>query len=249
MAERLQKVIANAGVCSRRKAEQMILNGQVTVNGKVVRELGTKVEGNEKIEVGGVPVEMESKVYFLLNKPKNMISAVSDDRDRAVVTDCFSGRDVSQRIYPVGRLDYDTSGALLLTNDGEFANLMMHPSGEIEKVYVAKVRGHVTNAEVFKLEKGVNIDGRLTAPAKARVLSYDRRSDTSMVRLVIHEGRYHQVKRMFENLGFAVRKLRRTHFSFLTVDDLAPGEWRRLSNNEVRQLRELALTENTEKTQ
>ncbi|MGL5296161.1 MAG: pseudouridine synthase [Culicoidibacterales bacterium] len=244
MAERLQKVIANAGFCSRRKAEQLILDGKVTVDGKVVRELGTKVEGHEYIEVGGVPVESESKVYLLLNKPKNMISAVSDDREREVVTDCISSSDVPQRIYPVGRLDYDTSGALLLTNDGEFANLMMHPSGEIEKVYVAKVRGRVTNNEVFKLEKGVNIDGRLTAPAKARVLSYDSRSDVSTVRLVIHEGRYHQVKRMFENLGFPMRKLRRTHFSFLTVDDLQPGQWRRLSNNEVSQLRNLATEKN-----
>lgn len=137
--ERLQKVIAHAGFASRRKAEQLILEGKVTVNGKVVKELGIKVSPNDKVEVQGIPVEREEPVYYLMYKPRGVISSVNDDKGRKVVTDFLPH--VKQRVYPVGRLDYDTSGVLLLTNDGEFANLLMHPRNEIEKVYVAKIKG------------------------------------------------------------------------------------------------------------
>ena len=149
--ERIQKVIAQAGIASRRKAEQLIQEGKVTVNGKVVKELGMKVGPNDQIEVSGVPVEKEEPVYYLLYKPRGVISAVSDDKGRKTVVDLFPF--VEKRIYPVGRLDYDTSGLLLLTNDGDFANALMHPKYEIEKTYVAKMKGIPSREIIEKLER------------------------------------------------------------------------------------------------
>lgn len=154
--ERLQKVIAHAGVASRRKAEQLIVDGRVKVNGKIVKELGVKVTPSDKVEVDGIPVEGEEPVYFLLYKPRGVLSSVADDKGRKVVTDYFEH--VKQRIYPVGRLDYDTSGLLLLTNDGEFANLLMHPRNEIEKVYVAKVKGIPSKESLNHLQRGVRLE-------------------------------------------------------------------------------------------
>lgn len=149
--ERLQKVIAHAGLASRRKAEELILEGKVKVNGKIVKELGVKVGPNDKVEVNEVPLEKEAPVYFLFYKPRGVISAVSDDKNRKVVTDYFPY--INERIYPVGRLDYDTSGLLVLTNDGEFANTLMHPKHEVDKVYVAKVKGMPLRESLKKLEK------------------------------------------------------------------------------------------------
>ncbi|HZG73168.1 MAG TPA: pseudouridine synthase [Chondromyces sp.] len=238
--ERLQKVIAQAGFASRRKAEQLIIEGKVTVNGKVVRELGTKVSLSDKVEVEGVPVEGEEKVYFLFYKPRGVISAVTDDKERKVVTDFFP--EIEQRIYPVGRLDYDTSGLLLLTNDGEFANLLTHPRYEIDKSYVARVKGIVPRHLLKQLEKGIKLEDGMTAPAKAKVLSVDKRKDRSIIELTIHEGRNRQVRRMFEAIGHQVQKLRRERFAFLTLSGLNAGEWRELTPHEVKQLRTLAET-------
>ena len=206
--ERLQKVIAHAGIASRRKAEQLILEGKVTVNNKVVRELGMKVTGKEKIESEGNPIQREKKVYYVLHKPRGFVSTVSDEKNRRTVLDFFKDR-VSERIYPVGRLDYDTSGVLLLTNDGDFANKMMHPSGEIDKIYLARVKGIVTQESLKPLAKGIVVDGYKTKPASARLISVDKKNASSLVQLVIHEGRYHQVKKMLEAIGFPVKKLRR----------------------------------------
>ena len=237
--ERLQKVIAQAGIASRRKAEQLIVEGKVKVNGEVVTELGTKVSDSDKIEVEGIPVEREEKVYFLLYKPRGVISSVRDDKGRKTVIDFFPH--VDKRIYPIGRLDYDTSGLLLLTNDGEFANLLMHPRYKIKKTYIAKLKGIPPRPALKQLEKGVELEDGMTAPAKVKFLSGDRKKNTAIVEITIHEGRNRQVRRMFEKIGYPVLKLRRERFAFLTLQGLNAGEFRELSPHEVKQLRELAL--------
>lgn len=204
--ERLQKVIAQAGVASRRKAEEMITQGLVQVNGKVVKTLGTKVSTRDKIEVAGVPLAKEKPVYFLFYKPKGVISAVKDDKNRPVVVDYFP--DVEERIYPVGRLDYDTSGLLLLTNDGDFSQKLTHPSYEIEKTYVAKVKGVPTFSALKPLEKGVRIDHYKTAPAKVKILSTDLQKGNAIVELKIHEGHNHQVKKNVRKSRFSRFKIK-----------------------------------------
>lgn len=238
--ERLQKVIAHAGVASRRKAEELILQGRVSVNGKPVTELGVKVQANrDKIEVDGVPIDKEEPVYFLLYKPSGVISSVSDDRDRKVVTDYVQ---VEQRVFPVGRLDYETSGLILLTNDGEFANLLMHPRHTINKVYVAKVEGIPSKESLKRLEKGIMLEDGKTAPAQVKLMTVDKKKNTAIVRLSIHEGRNRQVRRMFEAIGHAVQKLKREEYSFLTLKGMNPGDVRPLKPIEVKHLRELAVT-------
>lgn len=237
--ERLQKVIAHAGVASRRKAEELITEGKVTVNGSVVKELGVKVGPSDKIEVSGVPLEREEPVYFLLYKPRGVISSVKDDKGRKVVTDFFEH--IEQRIYPVGRLDYETSGALILTNDGEFANLLMHPSSKVDKVYVAKVKGIPPKEMLRKLERGVNLDDGKTAPAKAKLLSLDKKKQTAIVEITIHEGKNRQVRRMFEAIGHPVLKLKRERYGTLTLHGLSAGDVKELTPHEVKQLRTLAM--------
>ncbi|WHY84492.1 pseudouridine synthase [Neobacillus novalis] len=237
--ERLQKVIAQAGIASRRKAEELIKEGRVKVNGKVVTELGVKVTSSDKIEVNEIQIEKEEPVYFLLYKPRGVISSVSDDKGRKVVTDFFSN--YQERIFPVGRLDYDTSGLLLLTNDGEFANLLTHPSNEVEKLYVAKVKGIPLRESLRKLEKGIRLEDGKTAPAKVKMLSGDKKKQTAIVEISIHEGRNRQVRRMFEAIGHEVVKLKRERYGFLTLSGLKAGEARELTPHEVKQLRALAI--------
>ncbi len=238
--ERLQKVIAQAGITSRRKAEQLIVDGKVKVNGKVVRELGVKVTPNkDAIEVEGVPIDREEPVYFLLYKPSGVISSVKDEKDRKVVTDFL---DIEQRVFPVGRLDYDTSGLLLLTNDGEFANTLMHPKFKIEKVYVAKVKGIPSREKLKELQNGVRLEDGKTAPAKVKMMSMDKKKQTSIIRLTIHEGRNRQVRRMFDAIDHPVMKLKREEYSFLTLRGMNPGDVRPLKPIEVKHLRELAVT-------
>ena len=183
--ERLQKAIAEAGVTSRRKAEQFILAGKVKVNGKVIQELGYKVDEKDRIEVEGVPITKEKKVYFLLNKPREMISSVSDEKHRKTVVDLIPCK---ERIYPVGRLDYDTTGVLLLTNDGEFANILMHPSKEVEKVYIAKIKGILKGEAIKELKQGVLVDGQKVKAERVKVRKIDPKKNTSMVEISIHEG-------------------------------------------------------------
>jgi len=236
--ERLQKVMAHAGVASRRKSEELIQAGRVKVNGKVTRELGVQVSRQDTVEVDGVLIAREHPVYFLLNKPRGILSTVSDDKGRKTVLDLFPH--VEQRIYPIGRLDYDTTGALLLTNDGEFAHLLMHPKYEIEKTYVAKVEGVVDKDSLRKLEKGIFIEGRKTAPAKARIMSIDKRKKVSIVEIIIHEGQNHQVKKMFKAIGFPVEKLKREKYGNLDLIGLQPGESRELKQFEIQKLTYLA---------
>ncbi|MFO1441755.1 rRNA pseudouridine synthase [Bacillus sp. Bva_UNVM-123] len=237
--ERLQKVIAHAGFASRRKAEQLILEGHVKVNGEIVKELGIKVSPSDRVEVNGIPVEREKHVYYLLYKPRGVISSVADDKGRKVVTDYFQS--IEERIYPVGRLDFDTSGILILTNDGEFANLLMHPKSEVEKVYVAKVKGIPSREELKNLERGIRLEDGKTAPAKSKLLSLDKKKQTAIVELTIHEGRNRQVRRMFDAIGHPVVKLKRERYGFLTLQSLKVGEARELTIHEVKQLRALAL--------
>ena len=233
LMERIQKVIANSGYTSRRKAEELLLKGKVKVNGIVVRELGTMVDASDTIEVEGHVLKKDEKVYFLLNKPRGIVTTTSDDKNRKTVVDLI---DVPTRIYPVGRLDYDTTGVLILTNDGILTNGLTHPSSNIDKVYIAKVKGIVNSEDLRKLSNGVLIDGKKTSKAKAKLKKLDKKKETSIVELTIHEGRNHQVKKMFEAIGYEVLKLKREKFAFLDVKDLKPGEYRNLSIKEVKKL-------------
>ena len=235
--ERLQKVIANSGYCSRRKAEELIEAGQVYVDGELVTELGTKVSGNETIVVEGVTLNKQTrKEYYLLNKPRGYICSVKDDKGRKVVTELINTK---ERIYPVGRLDYDTIGLLILTNDGEFANILMHPSNEVEKTYLAIIEGVMTTEEIYKLKDGVVIDGIKVVPKRLKIKTKDLEKNKSKVEITIVEGRKHNVKKMFEAVGHHVNKLTRERLAFLNVKGLQSGEYRYLTNDEVNQLMKL----------
>jgi len=236
--ERLQKVIANSGYCSRRKAEELISNGKVEVNGIVVREMGVKVSYDDDIVVeGNQLLKKEDKVYFLLNKPRGVLSTAHDDKDRKTVVDLI---DTTARIYPVGRLDYDTTGILILTNDGDLTNILTHPKNQIDKVYIAKIKGFLTPDNLKKLSNGVMIDNFKTSKAKVKVKKYDKNTDTSLIEITIHEGKNHQVKKMFEAVGYNVLKLRREKIAFLDLTGLKSGEYRELSIHEVKKLYSLS---------
>lgn len=229
--ERLQKVIANSGYCSRRKAEELILEGKVFVNGSVIRELGTKVSHDDEIEVDGLSIKKDHNYeYYLLYKPRGVVTTTNDDKGRKTVVDLI---DTTARIYPVGRLDYDTTGVLLLTNDGVFANGLMHPANEIDKVYIAKVEGILSGYDVKMLKSGIMIDGRKTAKCHVKVRSIDKKKNTCIVELVIHEGRNHQVKKMIEAVGKKVIKLKRERFGIFDLSGLKASEYRRLTAKEV----------------
>ena len=228
--ERLQKVIANNGVTSRRNAEKLIIDGKVKVNGEVVKVLGTKVKESDKITVDGVLLENSEKVYYLLNKPREVISSAKDDKNRKTVVDLINEE---KRIYPVGRLDYDTTGAIILTNDGDLANLLMHPKNKIDKTYVAKIEGILNPKELMMLKNGVVIDGFKTSRARVKTKKIDKATNTSIVEITIHEGKNHQVKRMFESVNHNVLKLKREKIAFLTLDGLKSGEYRKLNHKEI----------------
>lgn len=229
--ERLQKVIANLGYCSRRNAEKLIKAGKVTVNGETVFELGIKVSKKDVIEVEGIILDRNYNYeYYLLNKPRGVITAVCDDKGRKTVVDLVP---TSARIYPVGRLDYDTTGVLLLTNDGVLANGLMHPSSNIDKVYIAKVEGILTGYDVKRLRSGVMIDGYRTSKCHVKVKSVDKKKERCIVEIVIHEGRNHQVKKMIESVGKKVIKLKRERYAILDVSGLKAGDYRKLTNKEI----------------
>ncbi len=231
--ERLQKVISNSGYCSRRKAEDLITNGKVKVNGQIIRELGIKVKGNDMIEIEGEVLKKEDKEYIILNKPRGVVTTVSDEKNRKTVLDLIN---TDKRLYPVGRLDYDTTGLVFLTNDGDLTNLITHPKNGIEKEYIAKVSGILNNEAIQPLKKGIVIEGKKTAPAKVKIKKIDKKNNTSMVQMIIHEGRNHQVKKMFEAIGYDVIKLKREKLAFLTIEGLKSGEYRHLTIKEVKKL-------------
>lgn len=231
--ERIQKVISDYGYCSRRKAEQFLIDGQVKVNGEKITKLGYKVGPKDIIEVQGQPLEKQEKEYILLNKPRGVVTTTKDEKNRATVIDLIASK---KRLYPVGRLDYDTTGLLILTNDGQLANLIMHPSNRIEKVYLVKIKGILNQTAIKKLEQGILIEGTMTSKAKVRVLKTDKKKDVSMVELIIYEGRNQQVKKMFSAVGHDILKLKRERISFLTLGDLKMGEYRYLNNKEIKKL-------------
>ena len=228
---RLQKFLALSGVASRRKAEELIKEGRVRVNGTLVTEMGTSVDGeNDRVTLDGKNVNIETrKRYIILNKPKGYITTAKDNFDRKTVMELVS--DIPERIYSVGRLDYDTEGLLLMTNDGDFANAVAHPKKSIEKVYIARIKGEFGDEKAEKLRTGVVIDGRKTAPAKVKILkSGDNFTD---VRIVIHEGRNRQVKKMFASVGCFVTALKRTAVGKFTIGSVAPGTYREFTKAEM----------------
>lgn len=232
--ERIQKVIAETGYCSRRKAEELIKQGKVSLNGEVVTQMGIKVNYNDDITIEGNALELkQNKVYYLMNKPRGVVTTTSDEKNRKTVIDLVKD---DRRIYPVGRLDYDTTGALLLTNDGELTNLLIHPKSNVEKLYIAKIKGIPTKEELIKLSKGVVIDGYKTSKAKVKLKKINKKNQTSLIEIVIHEGKNHQIKKMFETIGYEVTKLKRDKFSFLDVNSLKSGEYRELNPKEVKKL-------------
>lgn len=231
--ERLQKVMANSGIASRRKSEELIKAGRVKVNGQIVFELGSKVSKNDIIEVDNVKISNEERVYILLNKPRGVVTTSHDEHNRKTVIDLI---ETDKRIYPVGRLDYDTTGLILLTNDGEFTNNITHPKNKIDKTYVAKINGILSISDIMALKKGVVIDQYKTSKARVKVRKIDNKNNNSIVEITIHEGKNHQVKKMFESLGYKVLKLKREKIAFLTLKGLNSGEYRMLNSKEVNQL-------------
>jgi 23S rRNA pseudouridine2605 synthase len=235
MEERLQKYIARCGVTSRRKAEELIFQGRVKVNGEVVINIITINPERDRVEVDDkLIMPNENKIYIMLNKPTGIITSAKDQFGRKTVLDIIN---VKERVYPVGRLDYDTSGLLILTNDGDFAYKMTHPSHEVEKVYVAEVLGTPTEEEMNAFRNGLHIEDYVTSPAEIRILS--KKSKTSIVEIKIHEGRNRQVRKMCDKIDHPVIKLKRIRIGKLSLGDLKIGEWRHLTSEEVRYLKEL----------
>lgn len=227
--ERLQKIIARAGICSRREAEKIIAAGRVTVDGKIVRELGAKADPSQKICVDGKPITIcADKIYLLLNKPRGYVSTVKDERGRKTILDLI---DVEERVYPVGRLDLNSEGLLILTNDGDLTNALIHPRFEVAKTYRAKVSGVVTEEKLDKLRAGIELDDGLTAPAEIY------RLDKDLIEVTIHEGRNRQVRRMFAAIGCDVKRLRRIKFAGLTLEGVGVGKFRTLTAQEVAELK------------
>ena len=235
--ERLQKIISQAGIASRRAAEQMITDGRVRVNGKVVTELGTKYDAAlVKIEVDGKAIgSSEEKVYFLLNKPKGYISTARDERGRRTVLDLLPH--IKERIYPIGRLDNNTEGLLLLTNDGVLMNGLLHPRFEVNKTYIARVETAPTDGELEKLRTGIKLADGLTAPAIVELMTD---AEKVKVRLTIHEGRNRQVRRMLKAIGHEVLALKRVSFAGLNLNGVKRGKYRALTEKEIATLYRLA---------
>ena len=229
--ERLQKLIARAGVCSRREAEKLISAGRVTVDGKIITELGAKADINQKIRVDGKILHFDTeKIYLLLNKPRGYVSTVKDERGRRTVLELLDEKFLNQRVYPVGRLDLNSEGLIILTNDGDLTNALIHPRFEVKKTYRAKISGSITEEKLDKLRAGIELDDGLTAPAKIY------RLDKDLIEVTIHEGRNRQVRRMFAAIGCDVKRLKRIRFANLTLDGLKVGKFRELTPDEVKEL-------------
>ena len=231
MEERLQKILAKAGICSRRKAEEYISQGRVSVDGSVITEQGRKFDASRHtITFNGRNISAaEKKVYILLNKPKGYVTTMNDPQGRPIVTSLI--KDIKGRLFPVGRLDLDTEGALLLTNDGELSQRILHPSNEVKKTYEATVRGKLTSQDIFLLENGVEVDGRKTWPAHLEIQG--ARAGNTTVRITIHEGRKRQVRKMFDAVGHPVYSLKRLSYGGLKLGNLKPGTYRILGPRDL----------------
>ena len=234
---RLQKAMSQLGLCSRRQAEELISQGKVKVNGVIVSEMGVQVSLKDKIEIIGQTVKTVSTntVTFLFNKPLGVVSSVKDDRGRKVVTDFFT--DQNYRLYPVGRLDYNTSGALLVSNDGELTNLVTHPSTHLNKTYIVTIDSEVKDDHLRQLEKGVRLEDGMTQPSIVKVLR--RTSTYSLISITIHEGRNRQVRRMFELFGYHVKNLHRESVGFLNLNGIERGKYRQLTIQEVERIKKI----------
>ncbi len=231
--ERLQKILARAGIASRRKCEDLITAGRIAVDGQVVTELGVKVDPElSTITFDGRPIAGEEKIYILLNKPAGYVTTLSDPQGRPIVTDLLP--DIRQRVFPVGRLDFETEGALILTNDGRLGQLIQHPSHEVNKTYVATVTGIPSPAKIRQLEEGIVLDGQKTWPASVKILS--RHTIESTVELIIHEGKKRQVRKMLAAVGHPVKALKRTAYGDLKLGSLEPGAYRFLSKKDLKKI-------------
>ena len=229
---RLQKYIASCGIAARRKAEDMIVAGRVTVNGQTVRELGTKVFPEDRVTVDGTPIEpVQTKYYIMLNKPAGYITSSEDERGRATVMDLVKG-DIPVKLHSVGRLDYDTDGLLFLTNDGDFTYRLTHPRHEVKKKYLVILRGDITVTALCALRRGVKIDDYVTAPAEAELVDVAAKGYSS-VEVTIHEGKNRQVRRMFEALGYDISYLQRLSVGNVSLGNLKIGKWRHLTSHEI----------------
>ena len=238
--ERLQKVLARAGIASRRASEELILAGRVRVNGRVVRELGTKVDSHkDRVEVDGKRLVAEKPVYYVVHKPREMVTTLEDPEGRATIADLL--RRIPERVVPVGRLDYHTSGALLVTNDGELIDALLRPRSAVPKVYAVKFQGHLDVSELDALRNGVVLDdGYRTKKADAFVLREER--SHTWVQLTLTEGKNRQVRRMGDAIGHRVMRLARQSFAGISIEGLRPGEHRELTREEVQQLKKKYLT-------
>ena len=233
MKERLQKILARAGICSRRKAEEYIADGRIAVDGRLVTRPGLKVDPEQAaITVDGKPVQQEEKIYILLHKPPGYITTMSDPQGRPIVTDLLP--EIKHRVFPVGRLDQDSEGALLLTNDGALTNKILHPRFEVNKTYEATVKGVPKAADLQRLEQGILLEGRKTWPAKLRVLH--RRKGTTIIEIIIHEGKKRQVRKMFQAIGHPVLRLKRTAYGGLELGALGRGKYRFLTERDLKKL-------------
>ncbi|MBQ1787839.1 MAG: rRNA pseudouridine synthase [Erysipelotrichaceae bacterium] len=233
--ERLQKIIAGSGICSRRRAEELILEGKVAVNGRIITELGFKADPEDEIKVEGRPVRKEEKVVYLLNKPKNVISSVSDDKGRKTVVDLI---DSPYRIFPIGRLDFDSSGLLLLSNDGELMQKIIHPKYEVEKTYEVTIDGLIRQDEIEQLCKGVIVDDYITSPAQVKLIRKNENRYTSFLEVTIHEGKNREIRKMFESVGYTVIKLHRISEAGIELGNLKSGEYRLLKPYEIKKLKQ-----------
>ncbi|MFN8577374.1 MAG: pseudouridine synthase [Candidatus Sericytochromatia bacterium] len=236
MEIRLQKIISEAGIASRRKAEELILDGRVSVNNKTVSELGTKANPDKDIiKVNGKKIDTNKpKIYIALNKPFGIISSRKDEKDRETVVDLIN---TDEYIYPIGRLDYDSSGLILLTNDGEITNNLIHPKYEVEKVYVVYIQGFIPDRALEKFEKGIRLEDGYTAPAKVEIIREE--NNLTILEVTIHEGKNRQIRRMFDALGYEVTKLKRIRIGNIKLDNLKAGEYRSLTNEEIKWIKSL----------
>ncbi|GIP37512.1 ribosomal large subunit pseudouridine synthase B [Paenibacillus sp. J31TS4] len=243
--ERLQKILAQAGVASRRKSEEYITSGRVEVNGVTVKDLGAKADpANDEIKVDGRAIGREAKVYLLFHKPKGVISSVKDPKGRKVVTDFL--KQVKERVYPVGRLDYDTEGLLILTNDGEFANLLTHPKYHVPRTYHATVKGVPHGSVLERLSSGIELEDGMTAPAEVDYHDVNPEKNETVVSLTIYEGRNRQVRRMMEAVKYPVTRLKRIQFGPLHLSGLPRGKYRPLTKQEIKELTDAAMETNRE---
>lgn len=245
---RINKYIAQSGYCSRRKADELVMAGKVKVNGEIVTECGTLIGKNDQVTIDGIELAKEEHAYYCLYKPSGYVSTVSDNLGRRTIMDLLPSECNNKRLFPIGRLDYDTKGVILLTNDGEFMNQLVGPKSGIEKEYLARVNGHVKKSDLMVLQKGIVINGKKTLPALCSIESVDYEHNSSLIRIIITEGRYHQVKLMFEAINHPVNKLKRIRFGCITVMGLKEGEVRPLTIHEVKQLYILSKNDKILKT-